>query len=220
MNRLEEITRNLTEVKERMEAAANRVGRTLDELTLIAVTKTFPVSDVEILKSLGVTNFGENREADAAPKAAAIGGTWHFQGQIQSNKLKSITSWANIIHSLDELRHFEIIENVAPHPLGIFCQVSLDGAQARGGLQAEKLFELAQKVHQSPRHQLLGLMAVAPLGANPAVAFAELSKIHKAFIQQFPEATKLSAGMSGDFEQAIAHGATHLRIGSSILGSR
>ncbi|CAB4769106.1 unannotated protein [freshwater metagenome] len=220
MTRHDEISENLAKVQERMAAAAKKVGRTLDEITLIAVTKTFPVSDVEILKSLGVTNFGENREADAAPKAATIAGTWHFQGQIQSNKLKAITSWAHVIHSLDQLRHFEIIENIAPRSLGIFCQVSLDGAQGRGGLQGEKLYELAQKVAQSARHKLLGLMAVAPLGAKPDEAFAELCAIHKAFIQQFPEANQLSAGMSGDFEQAIAHGATHVRIGSSILGSR
>ncbi len=220
MTRFDEISENLAKVQARMEAAAKKVGRTLDEITLIAVTKTFPVSDVEILKSLGVTNFGENREADAAPKAVTVSGTWHFQGQIQSNKLKSITTWAHVIHSLDEPRHFEIIEKIAPHPLGIFCQVSLDAAQGRGGLQAEKLYELADQVVQSPRHQLLGLMAVAPLGADPDEAFAELSTIHKAFVQRFPGATKLSAGMSGDFEQAIAHGATHVRVGSSILGSR
>ena len=195
-------------------------GRSLDEITLIAVTKTFPASDVEILKDLGVTDFGENRDADAAPKAAAVAGTWHFQGQIQSNKLKSITSWANVIHSLDEIRHFEVIEKSAPHPLEIFCQVSLDGSEGRGGVSEQKLYELAQAIEKSATHRLQGLMAVAPLGVDPSAAFSKLSAIHKAFMADFPKANKLSAGMSGDYKEAIAHGATHIRIGSSILGSR
>ncbi|CAB4333868.1 MAG: YggS family pyridoxal phosphate-dependent enzyme [Actinobacteria bacterium] len=220
MNRHDEIATNLAVVQERISKAASLAGRNPDDITLIAVTKTFPANDVEILSQLGVTNFGENRDSDAAPKAASVAGTWHFQGQIQSNKLKSITSWSNVIHSLDEIKHFEIIEKVAPHPLEIFCQVSLDGSSGRGGVSSEKLHELATAIEESSRHRLLGLMAVAPLGAQPLEAFSQLSVIHKAFMIDFPKANKLSAGMSGDFEEAIAHGATHIRIGSSILGSR
>ena len=220
MNRHDEIAANLAAVQERISKAASLAGRNLDEIILIAVTKTFPASDVEILSQLGVTNFGENRDSDAAPKAASIAGTWHFQGQIQSNKLKSITSWSNAIHSLDEIKHFEIIEKNAPHPLDLFCQVSLDGSVGRGGVSTEKLHELASAIEKSSRHRLLGLMAVAPLGVQPQQAFSQLSVIHKAFMVDFPKANKLSAGMSGDFEEAIAHGATHIRIGSSILGSR
>ena len=106
IDRSGEIATNLEAVRDQISKAASIAGRALDEITLIAVTKTFPASDVEILRDLGVNDFGENRDADAAPKAAAVVGTWHFQGQIQSNKLKSITSWANVIHSLDEIRHF------------------------------------------------------------------------------------------------------------------
>jgi uncharacterized pyridoxal phosphate-containing UPF0001 family protein len=149
-----------------------------------------------------------------------VAGTWHFQGQIQSNKLKSITTWANVIHSLDEIRHFEVIEKSAPHPLDIFCQVSLDGSEGRGGVSEQKLYELAQAIEKSATHRLQGLMAVAPLGVDPSAAFSKLSAIHKAFMADFPKANKLSAGMSGDYKEAIAHGATHIRIGSSILGSR
>ncbi|NCX16465.1 MAG: YggS family pyridoxal phosphate-dependent enzyme [Actinobacteria bacterium] len=220
MDRRSEIAGNLETVREQISKAAQSAGRSVDEITLIAVTKTFPASDVEILKDLGVSNFGENRDSDAAPKAAAIPGTWHFQGQIQSNKLKSICSWANVIHSLDEIRHFEIIEKNTAHPLDIFCQVSLDGSEARGGVSEKKLYELAKEIEKSPTHRLQGLMAVAPLGINPTVAFSKLSAIHKAFMADFPKANKLSAGMSGDFKEAIAHGATHIRIGSQILGSR
>lgn len=220
IDRRSEIAGNLETVREQISKAAQSAGRSVDEITLIAVTKTFPASDVEILKDLGVSNFGENRDSDAAPKAAAIPGTWHFQGQIQSNKLKSICSWANVIHSLDEIRHFEIIEKNTAHPLDIFCQVSLDGSEARGGVSEKKLYELAKEIEKSPTHRLQGLMAVAPLGINPTVAFSKLSAIHKAFMADFPKANKLSAGMSGDFKEAIAHGATHIRIGSQILGSR
>jgi pyridoxal phosphate enzyme (YggS family) len=220
IDRRSEIAGNLEAVREQITQAADRAGRSANEITLIAVTKTFPASDVEILKDLGVTNFGENRDADAAPKAAGISGIWHFQGQIQSNKLKSITSWANVLHSLDQIRHFEVIEKIAPHPLDIFCQVSLDGSEGRGGVSENELFELAQAIEKSETHRLLGLMAVAPLGADPADAFSKLSVIHKAFMADFPKANKLSAGMSGDFKEAIAYGATHIRIGSQILGSR
>ena len=220
IDRRSEIAGNLEAVREQISKAAQSAGRSVKEIKLIVVTKTFPVSDVEILKELGVSNFGENRDSDAVPKAAAIPGTWHFQGQIQSNKLKSICSWANVIHSLDEIRHFEIIEKNTAHPLDIFCQVSLDGSEARGGVSEKKLYELAKEIEKSQTHKLQGLMAVAPLGIDPTVAFSKLSAIHKAFMADFPRANKLSAGMSGDFKEAIAYGATHIRIGSQILGSR
>ena len=187
---------------------------------MIAVTKTFPLSDVQILHELGVTNFGENRDAEGAEKSAIVSGTWHFQGQIQSNKLKSITSWANVIHSLDDPRHFEIMEKVAPHRLQIFLQVSLDGADHRGGAGLEQLYDLAALVEKSPNHTLAGLMSVPPLGVDPHQAFAQLSLIHSDFMERFPDAKSLSAGMSGDYEIAVSHGATHVRVGSSILGSR
>jgi len=214
MNRLEELSQNLEIVRSNIAKVAQH------EVTLIAVTKTFPTSDAQILHDLGVRDFGENRDAEGAEKSAIIPATWHFQGQIQSNKLKSITSWATVIHSLDDPRHFEIIEKVAPHPLQIFLQVSLDGAHHRGGAGLEDLYALAALVEKSTTHTLAGLMSVPPLGLAPNDAFAQLSLIHTAFMEQFPEAKSLSAGMSGDYEAAISHGATHVRIGSSILGSR
>jgi pyridoxal phosphate enzyme (YggS family) len=214
MNRIDEISNNLEQVRTKIAKVADH------PVCLIAVTKTFPVSDVQILQELGVTDFGENRDAEGAEKSALVAGTWHFQGQIQSNKLKSITSWANVIHSLDDPRHFEVIEKVAPHPLQIFLQVSLDGADHRGGAGLEDLYALATLVDNSPTHTLAGLMSVPPLGVEPNEAFAQLAVIHNDFMQQFPEATSLSAGMSGDYEIAISHGATHVRVGSSILGSR
>jgi pyridoxal phosphate enzyme (YggS family) len=214
MNRKEEISHKLEDVRTKIANVAEH------EVCLIAVTKTFPISDVQILHELGVTDFGENRDAEGAEKSAVVPGVWHFQGQIQSNKLKSITSWANVIHSLDDPRHFEIIEKVAPHPLQIFLQVSLDGADHRGGAGLEDLYALAAMVDKSATHTLAGLMSVPPLGVEPNLAFAQLAVIHTDFMGQFPEARSLSAGMSGDYEIAISHGATHVRVGSSILGSR
>jgi pyridoxal phosphate enzyme (YggS family) len=214
MNRKEELSHNLEQVRSKIAKVADH------EVTLIAVTKTFPASDVQALHELGVRDFGENRDVEGAEKAALISGTWHFQGQIQSNKLKSITSWASVIHSLDDPRHFEIIEKVAPHPLQIFLQVSLDGAHHRGGAGLEELYSLASLVEKSPTHTLAGLMSVPPLGVDPKEAFAQLALIHTEFMKLFPLAQSLSAGMSGDYESAISHGATHVRVGSSILGSR
>jgi pyridoxal phosphate enzyme (YggS family) len=214
MSRLNEISENLENVRSKIAAVA------LHPVTLIAVTKTFPASDVQILQQLGVTDFGENRDAEGAEKSQVVSGNWHFQGQIQSNKLKSITSWASVIHSLDDSRHFELIEKIAPHPLSIFLQVSLDGAHNRGGAGVDQLYQLAQKVQDSSTHTLLGLMSVPPVGMEPNQAYSQLAVIRNEFTKRFPDANSLSAGMSGDYEAAIAHGATHVRVGSSILGSR
>ena len=134
-----------------------------------------------------------------------VSGNWHFQGQIQSNKLKSITSWASVIHSLDDSRHFELIEKLAPHPLSIFLQVSLDGAHNRGGAGVDQLYQLAEKVQDSATHTLLGLMSVPPVGMEPNQAYSELAVIRNEFTKRFPDANSLSAGMSGDYEAAIAH---------------
>jgi len=220
MTRRTEISERLLDVQERIAIAAKKAQREPADITLIAVTKTFPISDIEILSELGVQEFGENRDGDAAQKAAAVAGRWHFQGQIQSNKLKSICSWAHVIHSLDELRHFEIIEKLATHPLEIFLQVNLDGLAERGGAAIESLYPLASIIQAHPVHRLAGLMAVAPLGIDPEIAFGNLHEIQRGFLLDFPSAKSLSAGMSNDFEIAISHGATHLRIGSQIMGSR
>ena len=214
MSRIDEISANLEMVKSKIAAVASH------PVTLIAVTKTFPVSDAQILQQLGVADFGENRDSEGAEKSQLVVGNWHFQGQIQSNKLKSITTWASVIHSLDDPRHFEMIEKVAPHPLSIFLQVSLDGAHHRGGAGVDQLYQLAEKVSASATHTLAGLMSVPPVGMDPEKAYSQLAVIRTEFMNRFPNAKSLSAGMSGDYETAISHGATHVRVGSSILGSR
>jgi pyridoxal phosphate enzyme (YggS family) len=218
-NRKDEITRNLQEVKERIIGAAKSVNRDPNEIELIVVTKTFPISDIEILRELGESNFGENRDQEAGPKAEVIPATWHFQGQIQSNKIKSICEWADVIHSISSEK--EILKFAqSPRKHQVFLQVSLDGQVGRGGASPADLAQLADLVNQSNNLELMGLMAVAPLGVEPMKAFTDLAQINQGFADQFPNSKYLSAGMSGDFEAAIKNGATHIRVGSSILGSR
>ena len=217
--RKDEITRNLQEIKERIISAAKAVNRDPAEISLIVVTKTFPISDIEILTELGESNFGENRDQEAGPKAEVIPATWHFQGQIQSNKIKSICQWADVIHSISSAK--DILKFAqSPRKHQVFLQVSLDGQAGRGGASPADLAQLADLVNESNNLELLGLMAVAPLDVEPEKAFADLALINQGFAGQFPNAKYLSAGMSSDFEAAIKFGATHIRVGSSILGSR
>jgi PLP dependent protein len=218
-DRKTEIARNLQEVKERIIGAAQSVNRDPNEIQLIVVTKTFPISDIEILRELGEMNFGENRDQEAGPKAETIPATWHFQGQIQSNKIKSICEWADVIHSISsEKEILKFAQSARKHQ--VFLQVSLDGQAGRGGASPAGLVQLAELVNESNNLELLGLMAVAPLGVEPMKAFADLAQMNQGFKSQFPNSKYLSAGMSGDFEAAIKYGATHIRVGSSILGSR
>ena len=224
MNRTSEITANLNDVKAKIASAALKAGRDADEITLIVVTKTFPVSDLEILYSLGVREFGENRDQEAAEKVARLPSdiNWNFQGGIQSNKLKSITTWAGCIHSVDKLKYAQIIsEQNTGKPKEIFIQVSLDQPpESRGGVDPTKLLDLASQITKLPGISLKGLMAVAPLDLPEEQAFLKLKEIQADFVAVFKDAKYLSAGMSGDYEMAISYGATHLRIGSSILGNR
>ena len=218
-DRKTEIAHNLQEVKERINQAAKSANRNPAEIKLVVVTKTFPISDIEFLRELGETNFGENRDQEAGPKADVIAASWHFQDQIQSNKIKSICVWADVIHSISSQK--EILKFAqSPRKHQVFLQVSLDGEVGRGGANPAELTQLAELVNESNNLELLGLMAVAPLGVEPEKAFADLAQINQGFQGDFPNSKFLSAGMSGDFEEAIKYGATHIRVGSSILGSR
>jgi pyridoxal phosphate enzyme (YggS family) len=211
MTRREELAANLASVQERI---------TRSDVTLIVVTKTYPVSDVQILKELGVENFGENRTEEGEVKAAAVPATWHFQGGIQSRKLKDIVQWADVIHSLDSTEHALKLGQRAVRPMKVFLQLSLDGDPERGGVVESELAALAEVVLAAPNLELVGLMCVPPVSAIPAEAFSQIYSVHQRFLRDFPNSQSLSTGMSGDFEVAIDHGATHIRVGSSILGSR
>ena len=211
MTRNEELAANLASVQERI---------TRSDVTLIVVTKTYPVSDVQILKELGIENFGENRTEEGEVKAVAVPATWHFQGGIQSRKIKDIVQWADVIHSLDSTEHALKLGQRAVRPIEVFLQLSLDGDPDRGGVVESELAALAEVVVAAPNLELVGLMCVPPVSAIPAEAFSQIYSVHQRFLSNFPNAVSLSTGMSGDFEVAIDHGATHIRVGSSILGSR
>jgi hypothetical protein len=224
MNRPEQIAANLQQVNQNIARAAEKAGRSIDEISLIVVTKTFPLADLEVLYELGLREFGENRDQEAVGKVDKLPKDikWHFQGGIQSNKLKSIATWASCIHSVDQLKYAQIISDqnlVMAKP--IFIQLSLDQPpESRGGVDPIKLFDLASSIEKLPGISLQGLMAVAPLTSPLSDSFARLQAIHDEFKEVYKNATYLSAGMSGDYEMAISFGATHLRIGSSILGNR
>lgn len=211
MNRRDEIAQNLLAVQSKI---------TRPDITLIAVTKTYPVSDVQILYELGVRNFGENRNEEGLEKAALVEGRWHFQGEIQSRKLRDIAQWADVIHSLDNASHATKLNSVTGKVIDIFLQLSLDGDPARGGVSASELPALGAHLQTLPNLNLVGVMCVLPLGIEARTGFTEVAKIHRDFQGEFPSANSLSAGMSGDFEVAIDCGATHIRVGSQILGMR
>jgi len=206
------------ELAERLGQVQSTISRS--DVTLIVVTKTYPVSDVQILHELGVRNFGENRSEEGSEKSAVVDATWHFQGGIQSRKLRDIASWADVIHSLDNAGHLSKLAAAAQKSVNVFLQLSLDGDPSRGGVLESELSALADQVSEATNLKLLGLMCVPPVAADPQKAFTEIFKTHQRFISRYPGATSLSAGMSGDYEIAMDCGATHIRVGSSILGSR
>ena len=216
-----EIAENLAKVKERITKAADASKRDIGEITLIAVTKTFPVSDIEILYELGIRNFGENRDQEGSVKAPELpdDAIWHFQGQIQSNKLKSIVNWADVVHSIDQFSHAQKLDSFG-RKKDIFIQVALDQSENRGGIQPSELLNFVESLTALSNLRILGLMAVAPLGEEPDSAFNRLSEISKNLLAIHPGMRAISAGMSNDFEAAISNGATHIRIGSQILGVR
>lgn len=226
--RSEEIAAGLAAVRERIETAAEKAGRAPEEIGLVVVTKFFPASDVRILADLGVIDVGENRHQEAQAKAAECADLalrWHFIGGLQSNKAAAVASYADVVESVDRLKLVGGLQRGAherSHPVDVLLQVSLDppDREGRAGAAPEDLPALASAVEEAGMLHLAGLMAVAPLGEDPDAAFARLAEIRAEFVGQHPAATRLSAGMSGDLEQAIAHGATHVRVGSAVLGSR
>jgi PLP dependent protein len=225
-SRRDELATRLTAVRERISAACEAAGRNAADVTLIAVTKTFPASDVRLLNGLGVTDFGENRDAEAAPKAAQCADldlTWHFIGQLQTNKCPSVVRYASFVHSVDRMRLIRALGAAARRAQRVIqclVEVSLDGDPARGGAVAGEVPALAEALAAEPGLVLAGVMAIAPLGMAPPEAFASLLESAAVVRAVRPAATVISAGMSGDLEDAIAAGATHLRIGTALLGDR
>ena len=225
-SRRDELAARLTAVRERISAACAAAGRKPQDVSLVAVTKTFPASDVRLLNGLGVTDFGENRDAEAAPKAAQCADlhlSWHFIGQLQTNKAASVARYATFVHSVDRLRRVRalgVAARRAERVIECLIEVSLDGDPARGGALASEVPGLAEALMAEAGLVLAGVMAIAPLGMPPADAFARLLDSAAAVRAVRPAATVISAGMSGDLEAAIAAGATHVRIGTALLGDR
>ena len=220
-NRREELSENLGAIRSRISVAAQNSGRSTEEITLIVVTKTFPAADAQILYELGVRDFGENRDQEASIKSTGLPDDcrWHFQGQIQSNKLKSIANWADVLHSIDDVAHASKLNSLVTSK-DIFIQVSLDNLPNRGGVLPDLIPEFLGEISVFSNLKIRGLMAVAPLDEDPAEAFKRLKELSDRVVKLHPEAREISAGMSNDFEAAISQGATHIRIGSQILGVR
>jgi pyridoxal phosphate enzyme (YggS family) len=235
-DRRAEIEITLNEVRDRIATACRTVGRSADTVRLIAVTKTFPASDAALLTDLGVRDLGENREQEAGPKAAELrelrpeaDPRWHMLGHLQRNKARAVARWAAEIQSVDSERLVDALDKAVraareggerSTPLGVLVQLSIDGDPTRGGAPVDTLMQVADRVAHSGELQLRGLMAVAPLSMTPDEAFARLADVAGRLRDDHPDATEISAGMTGDLESAIAHGSTCVRVGTALLGAR
>jgi len=232
----------LATVRQRLEDAAAAAGRKSSEIELLPITKFFPASDVAILARLGCLSFGENRDQEAAAKAAEVAALlaqpvrWHMVGHIQRNKARSIAGWAYAAHSVDSERVATALDRAATaalesgardEPLRVYVQVSLDGdllkIPTRGGVdvdRSELVDKICAQVDAADGLTLVGLMAIPPPASDPDEAFARLQAEHRRVLQAHPEATGLSAGMSADLEAAVKHGSTCVRVGTALLGPR
>ena len=214
---------------ERVEGAAKASSRNLEDITLVVVTKNHPHQLVLDLLDLGARDFGENRDQDASPKAKLIAEeasqdyNWHFIGQLQTNKVKSVLEYAGFLHSLDRPSLLDELQKrirERQHPLKVFIQVNMTEDEGRGGITPKNLGAFAERVLESPGLELVGLMGVGGLEVAPEAEFERLATLSQDIQRLAPEASRLSMGMSGDFEAAITYGATHLRIGTAITGNR
>jgi PLP dependent protein len=231
-----DLAASLQAVRGRVDAACRAAGRDPAEVELLPVTKTFPAEDAALLSDLGLTAFGENRDQEARPKVAEVRALrpdsalrWHMVGQLQRNKARSVVHWADVVESVDSERLVTALRNATTtaldrgeriHPLEVLIQVSLDPQPGRGGCAPEGVLSLAETIREADVLQLSGVMAVAPLGGQPDVAFATLFRISERLRRDHPEAVQISAGMSGDLESAIAAGSTRVRVGTALLGGR
>jgi pyridoxal phosphate enzyme (YggS family) len=226
----------LTELGQRYQAivediatAATSANRDPKQITLVVVTKNHPHQLVHDLLALGARDFGENRDQEAGPKAKQIAAesnerfNWHFIGQLQTNKVKSVLEYADFLHSLDRTSLLEELQKRTAerkNPLKVFVQVNMTDDLERGGVNPADLMPFAERVLSSPGLELVGLMGVGGLEVAPEREFERLAQLSQELQVIAPEANRLSMGMSGDFETAIAYGATHLRIGTAITGNR
>jgi len=225
-SRRAELAANLAAVRARIAQACHRAGRAPSEVTLLAVTKTFPATDVRLLAELGVKDIAENRDQEARVKVAACADldlTWHFVGQLQTNKARSVAGYASAVHSVDRPGLVQALDRATrrtERELLCFVQVRLDDRPGRGGADPRDVPALADSIAAAPWLRLAGVMGIAPLDAEPGPAFVRLAEVAAAVRSAHPDARWLSAGMSDDLEVAIEHGATHVRVGRGLLGVR
>jgi pyridoxal phosphate enzyme (YggS family) len=229
-DRRAELRANLAAVQASIAAACVAAGRDPAEVHLIAVTKTFPVPDIMLLHELGIDDVGENKDQEATPKVAACAAAgldlrWHFVGQLQANKAASVVSYAYMVHSVDRMRLVEALGRravAAGRQIRCLVQVSLDfdSGAGRGGADPDQVPALADALEDHDGLLLAGVMAVAPLSQPARPAYARLRAIAETVRSAHPGAQVISAGMSGDLGEAIAEGATHVRIGTALLGGR
>jgi pyridoxal phosphate enzyme (YggS family) len=218
-----ELADRLRAVDGRIEAAAREAGRDPGEITRIVVTKFHPASLVRALHELGVRDFAENRHQEAVAKAAEVADldlSWHFVGQLQSKKARQAVGYARVVHSVDRESLIAALAGERERPVDCFVQLNLTDDPNRGGTRPEFAERLAELVAAAEGLRLLGVMAVAPVGEDPRRAFARVRGISERVRAVVPEAHRISAGMSGDFWEAVVEGATHLRIGTAITGNR
>jgi len=225
-----DLAQRYREIVDRIDLAAKASNRSSADVTLVVVTKNHPHQLVLDLLALGARDFGENRDQEAAPKAKEIASLtteafrWHFVGQLQSNKVRSMLSYSSVLHSLDRSSLLkELGKQLAKTPeqsLDVFIELNLTDDPNRGGVELKDLMGFTEQVLAAPQLKLLGVMGVAGLTVEPAVDFARILKASQEVQALSKAATFISAGMSGDFEEAIGFGATHLRIGTAITGKR
>ncbi len=226
MNRIDELQQNLLDINNRIQAACKEFGRNIEDVKLIAVTKTWPASDIQLLHSLGIRDFGESRDQEAMSKVEELKdlqASWHFIGQVQSNKLNHIAKYADVVHALDREKVITGLDAAAAKAgrrITGLLQISLDGDESRGGVAVGKALQLAEVFTACSNLDFGGVMAVAPLNRDTNEAFARLQEVAQDIQAKFPKARMISAGMSSDLEIALKNGATHLRIGSALLGNR
>lgn len=224
VDRAEQLAERLSAVEERIASACAASGRSREQVLLVAVTKFHPVEDVEVLRELGVRAFGESRDQEAREKAARVPDVrWHFVGRLQSNKAASVASYASLVESCDRTSLAHALSSgarKADRVLDVLVQASLDGDPERGGAPLDELPALAAAVAEADGLRLRGVMAVAPLGADPAEAFGRLAQAAAQLRGEHPDATVLSAGMTADLELAVAAGSTSVRVGTALLGPR
>ncbi|MCV7203085.1 YggS family pyridoxal phosphate enzyme [Mycolicibacterium peregrinum] len=238
-DRTAQLTAALGAARARLARAAESVGRNVNEIELLPITKYFPASDVIILNQLGCLAFGESREQEAADKVDSVRAEltdvpirWHMVGRIQRKKARAVAGWAHTAHSVDSVRLLSALDRAVgealaagtrTEPLRVYIQISLDGDTERGGVDVDApdlVDEICGSANSAEALEFVGLMGIPPLAWDPDDAFARLAAERERVQRDYQHRLELSAGMSGDLESAVKHGSTCVRVGTALMGQR